>query len=482
MNVGCSTFTSSAWVARVIAWSVALFLFGCANIGRDGDDNDGQVNADANVDCGNGILEAGEQCDDGNTVDGDGCDAQCRLSGCEDDCVCSPRRDLTDLIDTNELYYGAVAEGVDISIPSCGEPENAGEIYVSMTPDFDGDLVLSTAHPTTNADTVIEVRHGSCDGTALDCVDSAAAGTHGARITIPVRAGQPLVAMVEIADHVAGVFALGLHPAGVCEGIGAVQDITNELLSGQKFVVDTRNSSASMRGSCSAQKDSNPEALLTFTPSTSGGMVATTAHPNTDFNALLYVREGSTDGETFCDSPEAELSCANDTAPWGTAPVLYFDVAAGHPYSLFVDGGSADGRGQATVVLGYDVTSPAAETLEGCDHTGIRDDFAFFAEAGQVLTFLADTVDHATAADLRMRIRNPSGSERHEADDDVDCTFPPPQWTCPQYQFTVSTAGLYYVEIYVGASEQCRDPSLVNYQLTVTADGQPADLILYRDQ
>jgi len=33
--------------------------------------------------CGNGIRDAGEQCDDGNTVSGDGCSAACRLEGCK---------------------------------------------------------------------------------------------------------------------------------------------------------------------------------------------------------------------------------------------------------------------------------------------------------------------------------------------------------------------------------------------------------------
>ena len=33
-------------------------------------------------DCGNGVLEAGEQCDDGNTVAGDGCSPNCRLEVC----------------------------------------------------------------------------------------------------------------------------------------------------------------------------------------------------------------------------------------------------------------------------------------------------------------------------------------------------------------------------------------------------------------
>jgi cysteine-rich repeat protein len=32
--------------------------------------------------CGNGIVTAGEQCDDGNLVDGDGCDSNCTRSGC----------------------------------------------------------------------------------------------------------------------------------------------------------------------------------------------------------------------------------------------------------------------------------------------------------------------------------------------------------------------------------------------------------------
>jgi len=448
-----------------------------------GDDQGSGADGGGDAVCGNGALEAGEQCDDGNTADGDGCDGQCVLEGCGDHCdVCSPLADVTDLIGSNELFFGYAVLGTDLSLPDCGTLETAKELYLSLTPDFDGELVLSTVHPTTRVDTVIEVRGGSCDGTALGCVDGAAGTTTGARITIPVQAGQHYVALVETSDDSAGVFALSVHEPGVCEGIGAVEDITADLLTGRQFVADTLASTATMRGSCSAATDSNPEALLTFTAPRSGVLVATTAHPNTNFDTLLYVREGVPGGDRYCDSPEVEAACDNDGAPGSNAALLRFDVQAGRPYSLFVDGGSADGRGQATVSLGYTATSPALASLQGCDHLGIVDQFAFFVEAGQAVYTTVDTVDTNTAADTRMRISNPDGSELHEADDDIACTYPPPAYSCPEYSFTAATSGLYYAEVYVGSTENCFDHNLVNYELTVTLDGQQADLIAIRDQ
>jgi len=37
--------------------------------------------------CGDGILDAGEQCDDGNSLDGDGCSAKCELEGGGEGCT-----------------------------------------------------------------------------------------------------------------------------------------------------------------------------------------------------------------------------------------------------------------------------------------------------------------------------------------------------------------------------------------------------------
>ncbi|MCK6550973.1 hypothetical protein L6R52_34365, partial [Myxococcota bacterium] len=46
------------------------FIFGFAGIGG------------TPVDCGNGVLEAGEVCDDANLTDGDGCDSNCTITSC----------------------------------------------------------------------------------------------------------------------------------------------------------------------------------------------------------------------------------------------------------------------------------------------------------------------------------------------------------------------------------------------------------------
>src|SRR6478736_7897287 len=55
----------------------AVLLAGCG--GQVGDSTGATGQADTDPTCGNGIREPGEQCDDGNTTNLDGCDATCRF-------------------------------------------------------------------------------------------------------------------------------------------------------------------------------------------------------------------------------------------------------------------------------------------------------------------------------------------------------------------------------------------------------------------
>ena len=53
--------------------ALALTLSGC-----------GGKSATCEAVCGDGVIECAEECDDGNTVDGDGCSSACALETCED--------------------------------------------------------------------------------------------------------------------------------------------------------------------------------------------------------------------------------------------------------------------------------------------------------------------------------------------------------------------------------------------------------------
>jgi len=469
-------------VLAVIAVGAGCEQGSVASPDADGDSEDGGT--DSSTDAGADAVPDGSTDPDAEAIAqcGDGFCTRPHESAesCPDDCAgCNLLTDITGIIGTAELFYGYSVLGTDFETLGCGGLGEAREVSLSFTPGFTGDLVLSTRHPSTRIATVLEVREGRCDGAPLGCNDEATAGATGSRLTIPVEAGTRYVALVETADDEAGVFALGAHRPGVCEGVGTTVDITADLLGGRRFQADTTASTSSVAGSCGPAVDS-PEARLTFTAPRNGRMIGTTAHPSTTFDAVLHVREHEIDGTSTCDSPESEIACATDGAPGGLGPVVRFEAQGRRGYDLFVDG--ASGAGQATLTLGYAATSPARANLRGCDFETLRDQFAFFAQDGQSVFVTVDTVDADTAADTRLLVRTPDGAELHEADDDVDCTFDPPRWNCPQYTFTAGTTGLFTVEIYVGSSEECYDRSRANYELTVTVAGVQAELILIRDQ
>ncbi|PKN28052.1 MAG: hypothetical protein CVU65_00395 [Deltaproteobacteria bacterium HGW-Deltaproteobacteria-22] len=439
--------------------------------------------------CGDGTCASGEN--PGNcAVDcpvtcGDGwCTAPAETrESCAADCLvaCGTATDLSPNIASGELFYGYPALGMDADSPSCGSFASGREVYVSFTPDFTGELVISTLHPATNTTTIIEVREDTCDGSPVGCIASASGGT---ALTVQVQALRAYVVMVETGggDAAGGeddVFALSLSHRGVCDGLGTVTDLTSRLLTGQTFALDTTGGAGSVAGTCGG--GAAAEARVTFVAPVTAEWIATTAHPATTFDTLLHLREGGTDGASFCASSEAEIACDDGAGPFAPASWMRFDAIDGLFYDLFVDGADT-ASGAATLTVGLAADSPATADLLGCSHTGFIDRYAFFAPAGAEVLLATDTVDAQTAADLRLRVRAPDGTELHEADDDFDCTFPPPQWSCPSYTFSAASGGLYTVEIYVGTSEACADRTRVRYELTTTVGGAPAEMILFGDQ
>jgi cysteine-rich repeat protein len=65
--------------------------------------------------CGDGTIDPGEQCDDGNTISGDGCSAQCQIESCftcvSQPSVCSPAPAGTACDDGNACTVGETCDG-----------------------------------------------------------------------------------------------------------------------------------------------------------------------------------------------------------------------------------------------------------------------------------------------------------------------------------------------------------------------------------
>jgi cysteine-rich repeat protein len=83
--------------------------------------------------CGNGIVEAGEECEDGNALDGDGCSQYCRVEVCGDGLV--GKGEACD--DGDNFLYNCTS---NCTIPRCGDGvvTELEECDDNNTVDFDG--------------------------------------------------------------------------------------------------------------------------------------------------------------------------------------------------------------------------------------------------------------------------------------------------------------------------------------------------------
>ncbi len=127
--------------------------------------------------CGNAIVGAGEDCDDGNTLDGDGCDNDCTFScaldaDCDDGNVCNG----TETCDASahQCSPGSALDCADTSACTADECDpSAGCVHPLIDGDGDGQAATSLGACGTDCDDANAARYSGaeeiCDGVDNNC-------------------------------------------------------------------------------------------------------------------------------------------------------------------------------------------------------------------------------------------------------------------------------------------------------------------------
>jgi cysteine-rich repeat protein len=318
--------------------------------------------------CGDGVVSAGEQCDDGDEDDGDGCSSTCTWE-CVDDSnedddgvqgatvldgstLPSTFSDLVLCPNDLDEELGVYADfwAVDLAAGEYLWAEVTGG--ASLTPTCaDQTLGLALVDADLNGFGGAETTEGECAQAAFEAEE---AGTY----YIAVFWDDQTVAPQDYTLSVdAGVSECG---DGELEGIEECDDDNNDSGDGCSptcvledatctvlSAVEANIGGSAVTGSTAAATDDHePQECgvaggaaddvysLTVTEDTT--VIVNLDNPGTDYDTVAYVRQNCTD-------PGSEIAC-NDDGPDGTlASVLFFDALKDVTYYIVVDGYDADG-------------------------------------------------------------------------------------------------------------------------------------------
>jgi hypothetical protein len=410
-----------------------------------------------------GGCECDVECIGNNTCCPDACPA------C-DVCPCVIAGDITDRINT-QAVTGTNASGND-NVDSTCVSRPGEEVVYTVTPSSAERLVVSLVNPGTDYDTGLSVRSSSCEaGDEVACNDDFDGDQ--SQVTFDAEAGRTYYIVVEGADGDTGEYELTLHRAGVCEGVAPVVDATRLIANGTT-VVTTSSGVHSLRGNCVGGE--SRDGLLWFVAPRDGTIVASTNFLGTTYDSVLYAREED------CDARSAELACNDDDEQivYGSRlrSQIAFAVRRGSTYYIVVDGyGGASGR--AEVGLGYGGTSPLRGEISSAVATRY-DTYRVYAGRGSTIAVAADTVSAASATDLAIEIDSLVGGRIARFDDEMDCSYPPPDGSrCPRGSLRVPLTSFYFVRVISeGAAAEI---ATAGYRLSVTVAGTDAVLMAVQD-
>lgn len=261
--------------------------------------------------------------------------------------ICPQTPNICDAPSVIPSTGGAVSGSVSGDSGTSGAGRGCGgagpEEVFQWTPSVSGMADLRTCGFGTTFVSDLYVRSGQClagsNGTQVTCNDSSclngAGPTGGKIVQIQVVANETYFIFVDSEAGASGTFSLQVSPPGSCESPRTVP------ASGGSFTVSTIGSRSTLTGSCGG---SGGEIVFTWTPNFTGTALANTCLPSTDFNTVVYVRDGACGG--------GELACQSDQGgACGNRNYLEFPVTSGHTYAIVVDGYSG-AQGTFTLALG----------------------------------------------------------------------------------------------------------------------------------
>ena len=332
--------------------------------------------------CGNGVIDFGEKCDDGNTTRGDGCDENCQLETAPTRNACPGEQ----LLLTGNPPSAKVTHG-NVNLSSSYTAATGTACYVSsskdavyqVTPAIDGRLV---AKMKANYDASIYARTSSCTSSTaanqLACSNSQPAGGEEV-ISFPVTKQTPYWLIVETHDGQHGIYDLEVtvHPAQCgnnvrdgneeCDGddvpAGFLCDTdctlwraTDDKCPGEPLAFfgpeggpytayidgDTTNYfDDALSSTCHATSGAaGLDATYQVTPPIDGSLSVTVR--SLAFDAVVYARSN-------CASQASEISCVNASNNKNLPEQLTIPVQKGVPVTLVVDGNTEKVGGAFTL-------------------------------------------------------------------------------------------------------------------------------------
>ncbi len=355
--------------------------------------------------CGDRRLDDGEECDDGNTKDGDGCSASCKSEGasagsCPGTALTLASPSATKR--TASVTGNTSSSGSSFESATCGGKGGKDAAY-SFTSDLDG---VATIKVQSTFDAIVSARSACADAASEIRCKATPSGAGTTEIAVAVKKGQTTFVVVDGAQGKAGTYQLDvtIGETSCGDGVAAVPEQCDD---GNTVAGDGCSPSCQLEavgagaGKCPGQPytivgDPNgpktvsfagdvsqlantmgafgcsgalgPDQVYALTPTTSGAI--TVQLVATYGEAVLHVR-----GECF--SSGTELDCKEQ--PLADKPVkTTFPVTAQSTYFVFVDTDTT--KALASGAYRLDVTlAPAKcgngelETPETCDDGNTAD-------------------------------------------------------------------------------------------------------------